>query len=93
MRLNKKEIKKIKEIVEKNFGKSQVFLFGSRLDDSKQGGDIDLFIVPQSRENLLEKKIKTMAKLERVLYKPVDIVVHRDYDRVIEQEGMQGVVL
>jgi len=93
MRLSKEEIEKIKKTVEKNFGEAKVYLFGSRLDDSKKGGDIDLFIIPSNTENLLQKKIKTIAKLERILYKPVDIVVHKNYNRDIEQEALKGIKL
>jgi len=93
MRLSKKEIEKIKEVVESNFGEAKVYLFGSRLDNSKKGGDIDLFIVPYNNNNLLEKKIKTIAKLERILNKPIDIVIHRDFDRAIEKEALSGLKL
>ena len=41
MRLNEKEITAIKKAVQKNFGKdTSVYLFGSRTDDAKRGGDI-----------------------------------------------------
>jgi len=93
MRLEKKEIVIIKEIVENIFGQTKIYLFGSRLNKSKKGGDIDLFIIPENRDTLYEKKIKAIARLERYLYKPIDIVVHKDFKREIEQEGLSGVLL
>ena len=93
MRLSKEEIEKIKEIVTENFGEAKIYLFGSRLDESKRGGDIDLFIIPTDNSALYEKKIKTIAKLERVLSKPIDIVVHKNYERPIEKEALKGVEL
>ncbi len=93
MRLEKNEIEIVKKSIEAIFGKSKIYLFGSRLDNSKKGGDIDLFIVPENRDTLYEKKIKAIAKLERYLYKPIDIVVHKDFKREIEEEGLSGVLL
>jgi len=59
----------------------------------KKGGDIDLFLIPKHRENLFEKKIKALAKLERVLHKPVDIVLHKNFNRAIEQEVLKHALL
>ena len=92
MRLTNKEIDKIKSTLEDIFEEPTIYLFGSRLQSNKKGGDIDLFIVSKD-DNLLEKKIKAIAKLERVLYKPVDIVLHKDFSREIEQEALKGIVL
>ena len=45
MRLSKSEIETIKNVAHKVWGdKTLVYLFGSRTDDSKKGGDIDLYI-------------------------------------------------
>ena len=92
MRLTNKEIDKIKSTLEDIFEEPTIYLFGSRLQSNKKGGDIDIFIVSKD-DNLLEKKIKAIAKLERVLYKPVDIVLHKDFSREIEQEALKGIVL
>jgi len=93
MRLSKEEVKIIKRVVKQNFGEAKVYLFGSRLNENKRGGDIDLFIISSNNQNLLQKKIKTISKLERVLYKPVDIVVHKNYTKSIEQEALKGIEL
>ena len=93
MRLSSKEIEIIKKIINDIFGETTIYLFGSRLEENRKGGDIDLFVVPKDKDGLLQKKIKALAKLERALYKPVDIVVHRDFNREIEQEALKGKLL
>jgi predicted nucleotidyltransferase len=93
MRLKNKEIEIIKDTIQNYFGKSRVYLFGSRLDDSKKGGDIDLFVISEVKENLYELKIKTKAKLKSLLNKPIDLIVHRDFSRKLEQEALQGMEL
>ena len=93
MRLSKKEIKIIKENTKNIFGESKIILFGSRLDDNKKGGDIDLYIIPQNKDNLFEKKLKLKAVLEDILFKPVDIIVAKDENRLIEKEAMKGIEL
>jgi len=93
MRLTKKEIEIIKTTIFEVFSQSQIYLFGSRVENYKKGGDIDLFVIPKNRDNLFEKKIKALAKLERKLHKPVDIVIHKDFERAIEKEALKGVKL
>ena len=93
MRLSKKEIKIIKENTKNIFGECKIILFGSRLDDNKKGGDIDLYIIPQNKDNLFEKKLKLKAVLEDIFFKPVDIIVAKDENRLIEKEANKGVEL
>jgi predicted nucleotidyltransferase len=88
MRLSNREIIIIKKIITDIFGESTIYLFGSRLDNSKKGGDIDLFII--TKDSSLEQKIEAIVKLERALCKPVDIVLHKDFDRDIEKEALKG---
>jgi len=52
---------------------ARVWLFGSRLDDSRKGGDVDLLIEAQPEPGLLQRaRIKN--RLEEQLGLPVDIV-------------------
>ena len=62
MRLTQEEIKKIKEVIFKIFGKSRIYVFGSRTDDKAKGGDIDIFVIPENRENLFKKKFFFLEK-------------------------------
>ena len=93
MRLSKKEIEIIKDKVKTIFGKSIIYLFGSRVDDDKSGGDIDLYIVSENKENLFQKKARIKILLEDMLYKPVDIIIGKDKNRLIEKEALKGVSL
>ena len=58
IRLSNEEIKIIKETAREIFGEGvKVFIFGSRTDLKKRGGDIDIFIQ-------VNKNIPSMLKLE-----------------------------
>ena len=91
MRLTNEEINMIKNSIYSFLNEAKIYLFGSRLDDTKKGGDIDLFII--SKDIDYERKIKIKAKLKQLLKKPVDIVCHKDFGRDIEKEALKGVIL
>ncbi|WP_292663889.1 nucleotidyltransferase domain-containing protein [Nitratifractor sp.] len=91
MRLNDKEIKIIKSTVGEYFDDAKIYLFGSRILGNKKGGDIDLYIL--ASRNDYKVKLEVSARLERRLGKPVDIVLHRDFDRPIERRALRGVEL
>lgn len=57
MRLQDKEISLLKNKLKELSDTAKLYLFGSRVDDSKQGGDIDLLIVSN---NLTKKDIRQL---------------------------------
>lgn len=65
MRLSTQQVKTIKALVSEIFGSdAHVHLFGSRLDDSKKGGDIDLLI--QSNTVIDQKLLKASRLAARL---------------------------
>ena len=97
MRLKKEYIEIIKKITKEYFGENaEVFLFGSRVDDSKRGGDIDLYIETQMKENLIESKIKMLGKLHKEIgEQKIDIVINSfEKDKYIFQVAKsEGILL
>jgi predicted nucleotidyltransferase len=95
MRLSKDYRCIIKENTLSIFGKnSKVYLFGSRTDDSKKGGDIDLFVEPDDRNDLLSKKIKYLAKLNMLLgEQKIDVIILKNGDTLIEKIAVENGIL
>lgn len=99
MRLTPEQIQIIREEVEAVFGKeTRVQLFGSRLDDTARGGDIDLYIESRGTpEELLERELKLHTRLQKKLgERRIDLVIHNP-DRPLRpidyQAKQTGVVL
>jgi hypothetical protein len=70
MRLTNQQIHGIKQVAAEVFGgEAQVHLFGSRVDDQRRGGDIDLYItgVALGPEMQLDAKIKFLVKVKQQL--------------------------
>lgn len=68
MRLSEIEIESIINLANRHFGKDvQVFLFGSRTENQKRGGDIDLFI-----RNPNDVQLKIRTKIDFI----ADLILH-----------------
>jgi predicted nucleotidyltransferase len=90
MRLSTDQIQAICQAATAAFGQgTSVWLFGSRVDDAKRGGDIDLLVCPQVQsaedaaglQKTFMQKIKMLTLLERRLgERKVDIVVEQAQD-------------
>jgi predicted nucleotidyltransferase len=94
MRLTEFEINAIKQSAREVFGSNvQVFLFGSRLDDAKKGGDIDLYVKTEAG-NDFKHKIKFLVALEQKIgEQKIDVVFAVDASRSIEQQAISAGVL
>jgi len=56
MRLSDRMQKLIVDGIRKSFGEIEIYLFGSRTDESKRGGDIDIALVSDLNKNEFRKK-------------------------------------
>ena len=79
MRLTKQQVESIKNIAKQVFGdKASVLLFGSRVDDSKKGGDIDLCIETdiEDIETIVKARNKFTALLkQKIGDQKIDVVL------------------
>lgn len=88
MRLDASQIERILNIVSAHAGShNHVSVYGSRLDDSARGGDIDLFIETASPLPRWEQA-RMLADLEHELGLPVDILVKYVHDPDTPFEAM-----
>jgi predicted nucleotidyltransferase len=80
MRLSDHYRNTIKQTAHEVWGNQvSVILFGSRIDDSKKGGDIDLLLQVNDDENvrdIVRKKIKFLSRLDILLgEQKIDLIV------------------
>ena len=96
IRLSNEEIKIIKETANEIFGEGvKVFIFGSRTDLKKKGGDIDIFI--QVNRNIPPMlKLEFLVKLEKKgIERKVDLIIETPVTKrkLIHKEAMEKGVL
>ena len=84
MRLTGFQKTKIVDAITKQFGQdAEIYLFGSRVDDNKKGGDIDLLVVvhEDNGDNEL-KKIKSITGIQFAIGdQKIDLIVTPDISR------------
>lgn len=82
MRLKPDQIEAIRQETEHFFGPgSEVWLFGSRVDDARRGGDVDLYVRPSlhAPDLLAAARFAFLASLKRRLGdRRIDLVLQRD---------------
>ena len=76
MRLGANDVQSIREEVRRADPESEVYLFGSRADDSARGGDIDLLVVSDALGFREVLRLRT-AILDRIGWQQLDLVVRR----------------
>ncbi len=88
MRLNDKEQIAIIKNFNAIFMAGDIYLFGSRVDNNKKGGDIDLFIDTKDVDNLLSKKNQLLNAIKAEIgEQKIDIVISTDPSREIEKQA------
>jgi predicted nucleotidyltransferase len=94
MRLKPEQIQFIKSTIARHFGEdARLWLFGSRVDDAKRGGDVDLYVESDSQTSLFNQRLHCLTALEMGLPYPVDLVVNdgredRPIYRIARAQGM-----
>ena len=101
MRLTERQRQAIVDSIQETFGaQARTFLFGSRTDDSKFGGDIDLLVeVEAFDEEVFPRKIRAVGRIQRKIgEQKIDLVVtdgspEREQQLVVQNARRQGVLL
>ena len=52
------------------------YLFGSRVDATKKGGDIDLLLIPRKRNNPLKLSMQIEANFFSLCEEKIDVVIY-----------------
>jgi len=92
MRLKEEEINVIKQIILEFDANAKIYLFGSRADNAKKGGDIDLLIF----STIIDNETKRMIKLklyDKLGEQKIDILVAKDakkpFVRIALEKGVR----
>ena len=94
MRLNQQEIKTVREVLYSTDPKGHLWLFGSRADDTKKGGDIDLYF-ETSRPINMKKTLQLEYQLASRCGVKVDLLIRNqtDAEQPIHTIAKQGIAL
>ncbi len=88
MRLSRRIQNSIKKSIYNSFGDVDIYLFGSRVDDAKKSGDIDLAIDTKiSKEEFKANKIKFLVSMVKMgLDLKIDLVKYNQDDSLFGKE-------
>lgn len=91
MRLQPKEIQTIIQVAKDIYGEGvKVYLFGSRLDDEKRGGDIDLLVRTEGKKKDVLARIRMIARLKLHLGDQKIDVIGDHEDSVVAYEALKN---
>jgi predicted nucleotidyltransferase len=76
MRLDKQEKKALKYALKDFHG--EIYLFGSRTDNSKRGGDIDILLVPGPSTRPLRLTLDIQRKFFSQCEENIDVLIYRN---------------
>jgi predicted nucleotidyltransferase len=76
IRLKEQQQHTIKDLAMEFFNSSKVMIFGSRADETQRGGDIDIYIQTDKKEDILKLKIAFLREFEKLFgEQKVDLLV------------------
>ena len=78
MRITNNEIDVFKKSIFSVDENAKIYLFGSRTDDTKKGGDIDLLIISTSLQQRHSRKIKQNI-FDELEEQKIDILIKKDF--------------
>ena len=95
MRLNEHYRQTIVRIAKEVYGEAvNVYLFGSRTDDQKRGGDIDLLVRTEGAKKGFMGRIQMASKLKWLLGdQKIDIIGDHEESLVVEEALRTGIRL
>ena len=81
MRLPKQQADCLKQLIQDQLPGAAVYLFGSRVDDCRKGGDIDIMVVGPRKLSGQEQRNIKIAFYKRFGMQKIDLVSFDDRDR------------
>lgn len=96
MRLSHQNILVLKETISKYINDPKIILFGSRVDDNRKGGDIDILV--ETKENIeLKTQIKILAECEiQGIHRKIDMIFKTPFKKeqsIFKTAIKEGIVL
>ncbi|SFV61176.1 hypothetical protein MNB_SV-9-1432 [hydrothermal vent metagenome] len=95
MRLKQNQINYFKKLSLEIFNSTDIYLFGSRVDDSLRGGDIDIYIQTDKKEDILKSKIIFLREFEKEFgEQKIDLLIdNNSIQKEIFEIAKQGIKL
>lgn len=77
MRVPEEQLQFLKQAILSRVKNARVYLFGSRVDDNKKGGDIDILILSEQKLSLKDKTHIRYSFYEKYGEQKLDLVNYR----------------
>jgi predicted nucleotidyltransferase len=84
MRLDTNEVQTIREEIRQTDPAAEIYLYGSRADDSARGGDIDLWV--RSTRITYRDTLRLLTRIQdRIGWQKIDLTINAGEDDVLAQ--------
>ena len=93
--MSKREIEAILQVAEDIYGTDvKVYLFGSRVDDSRRGGDIDLLVRTTSAKKGILERVRMASRIKSLIGdQKIDIIGDYEDNQVVREALKNGILL